>query len=85
MFTEPVAQEVSAALKHRAATARDGYVFAKLLVATYPPENIPWLYLDLREAVRFIARRMERYDYGKNADRMFFDGGIIQFLVWRGG
>lgn len=85
MFTEPVAQEVSEALQHRPTTVRNEYAVAKLLVATYPQGNIPWLYLDLRDAVRFVAQRMERYGYRKQPDRMFFDGDLIQFLAWRGG
>lgn len=85
MFADPVPHEVANELSDRTRTNRDGYVIAKLLVGTHRQADVPWLYLDLRDAVRFIAQRMQRYDYRKHADRMFFDGDLIQFLAWRGG
>jgi len=84
IFPETVAREVADQLSRQSLVRRNGYVIAKLLVATERFDNSPWLYLDLNHAVEFITQRMERYKERKGADRMFFDGDLIQFLAWRG-
>jgi hypothetical protein len=83
MFTEGVAEEVFRDLNGRCRVERGDYVIAKLLVGSERRNHRSWLYLDLRDGVRFIAARMDKYER-KAKDRMFFNGDLIQFLAWGG-
>lgn len=68
-----------------AAYKTEVYHVAKLLISNSVPvgEDLPPCFqLRLNDVNSFIQARMQKYDFRKAPDRMFFPDDLIQYLAW---